>query len=71
MGGVDPSRSDTALPKLLFSTLIQAVEADHKWTCQVHKQMTSAKKETGRYVNLYLFFFFFFFPSANAAIYLF
>lgn len=68
MGGVDPSSSDMALPKLLFSALIQAVEADHKWTCQVHKHMISSKKEAGRYVSLYLIFFF---SSANAGIYLF
>lgn len=54
MGGVDPSSSDMTLTNLLFSTFIQAVEADHKWTCQVHSQMTSAKREPGRYSNLYL-----------------
>lgn len=65
MGGVDPSSSDMTLTNLLFSPFIQAVvEADQKWTCQLHSQMTSAKREPGKVFNLYLntpeiFFFFF------------
>lgn len=74
MGGVDPSSSDMTLTNLLFSPFIQAVvEADQKWTCQLHSQMTSAKREPGKVFNLYLntpeIFFFFF--SADAAICLF
>lgn len=53
MGGVDLSRSNMTLTSLLFSTFIQAVEADHKWICQVQSQMTSLR-EHGTYFDVYI-----------------
>lgn len=54
MGGIDLSRSDMTLTNLLFSSLIEAAEADHKRFCQVHSQMTFAKRDPGSYFNLSL-----------------